>query len=422
MDRAHKERERALLGAVLCDPRAARMVTGEITDADFSVAQHRTIFAAVARMIRGDRVVDRDAVVQELERRGELHDVGGAGAIDDLVRDRPELRAAVTAVAEARAMIPVVWREPVVAMAATVLGATAVAPQHELEIRHAVAVERHGLHEEPGPGDRDDLLSSGYPELDELTGGLRRGELILVAAAPAMGATSFAVNVLRNVALGRLGVAGTGHGVAFFSLDFTARQIGDRLLCSLARVSQAWVGSDQRTDEQHARLAAAAEILATATIHLDETPGLDMTKLRDRAIRLRAEDGIELVVVDDLDRLARRDPDRARHEAAGYVAEGLKALAKELEIPVLLLGKLMREPIEDRPGHRPELLDLQHGDAIVEAADVVLLLHRADYYMSAEEAENMGKSGMAQVFVATVKTGRTGTVELQYDRRVGSFG
>jgi replicative DNA helicase len=412
------ERERALLGALLSDPGARCLVAGEITGHDFAFPKHQAIFDVIADLARAGVAVGPDALVRELDQRGALEAVGGAAAITALAQDRPQLRAALAAINEAKSAIPPIWLEPIVSTAARLLGAGVAAPERELEIRRAAAQGAPEVVRAETGG----RLSSGFVALDTITGGLKAGNLIVVAAAPGMGATTFALNVVRHVLLGRLGVPGTGRGVALFSLDLTARQVADSVQRALARVEKPWIRARGVTAEEKARLDGAAEVLDASTgLFAHDTPWLDVDELCAQATKRRAAGTIDIVVADDLERLARRDAERERYDAASHVVDRLKTLAIELDVPVVLAAKLRREPIEDREGHRPEVGDLLHAEPITKLADVVLLVHQAGYYMTVEQAEETGQGGLAQILVVKTPCGTTGEVELRYDRGCGAF-
>ncbi len=234
--------------------------------------------------------------------------------------------------------------------------------------------------------------------------------------------TTFALNLLRNVAVGRPG-APAGHGAVFFSLEMPKTQIVANLLCSMAKVDSHRLRGGFLSRQEEQSLLDCAEVLEKQPIHIDDTPGISVMELRGKARRLKAEGKIECVLIDYL-QLMQGDmgsSQKARHEVVAEISRSLKALARELEVPVIALAQLNRN-VEDRPDHRPRMADLRESGSIEQDADVVMLLHRDEYYMQREKAEAENKLNKAQVLVQKNRNGPIGDVELYYAKEFSYFG
>ncbi len=251
--------------------------------------------------------------------------------------------------------------------------------------------------------DRKDRLTgvpTGYYDLDDTLCGLQPSELIIVAARPSMGKTSFALNVLENV-----GVVGKKPAV-LFSLEMSAQQIAQNMLCSHAKIDAYKMRRGQLRDEDWGKLTMAMGTLSNAPIFIDDTPGLSILELRAKARRLKAQNDIQLIVVDYLQLLESTGLE-SRQQEISVISRGLKSLARELEVPVITVSQLNRS-VESREGHKPRMSDLRESGSIEQDADVIMLLHREDYY----DAEK--KTGEAEVIIAKQRNGPTGSVNLTF--------
>jgi replicative DNA helicase len=434
------EGERAVLGAILLDPAAADLVAQEIRPDHFYKSAHATIFQTMLELRNRGEPTDKLALVAELKRRGLLDATGGPVEIDaltsavptsanapyyaKLVHEKALLRATLQALEESR-------REVFESRDRTedVLD--------RIEKRLFQVTQKRVRSEAVGIGqvlhDTFALLAKqkagetqgvpfGFSELDEMTHGLHRGDLVIVAARPSMGKTTFALNILRNVCVGRPG-AKAGHGAVFFSLEMPKVQIASNLLCSMAKVNSHKLRGGFISRDEEESLLHCAEILATQRIFIDDTPGLTTMELRGKARRLRAEGKIDCILIDYLQLMLGESwgGQKARHEVVAEISRTLKALARELEVPVVALAQLNRN-VEDRPDHRPRMADLRESGSIEQDADVVILLHRDEYYMSKERAEAEQKTNRAQILVQKNRNGPVGDVELFYQKEWSYFG
>ena len=254
-------------------------------------------------------------------------------------------------------------------------------------------------------------LSMGFTELDRLTAGLQPADLIIVAARPGLGKTSLALNVAQYVATKADKVVG------IFSLEMAAPQLVTRMLCAEARVDGHKVRSGYLSKEDWTRLAKAMSRLAKSRIFIDDTPGLSIIEIRSKARRLKAEHGLDLLVVDYLQLMSgtgggNRARFENRQQEISAISRSLKGLAKELTIPVIAISQLSRAPEQRRGDHRPQLSDLRESGSIEQDADVVLFIYREDQYKRSDEPDEDG--GVAQIIIGKQRNGPLGTVKLAF--------
>jgi len=256
-------------------------------------------------------------------------------------------------------------------------------------------------------------VPSGFVDLDEMTSGFQKSELIIVAARPSMGKTSFCLNIATHAAL-------ENHGVAVFSLEMSKDALVQRLLCAEARVDSQLVRRGMLRDNDFTKLARAAGILQGAPIWIDDSPAMTLLEMRSKARRLKAEYDLSMVIVDYLQLM--RSPDYAdnRVQEISDISRSLKALARELEIPVIALSQLSRAS-EQRGGERkPILSDLRDSGAIEQDADVVMFIHRPEMYQK-EDADGRSLEGVAELMVAKHRNGPTGTLDLHFEKSITRF-
>lgn len=263
-------------------------------------------------------------------------------------------------------------------------------------------------------------LSTGFNNLDRTLAGLHKGNMIIVAARPAMGKTSLALNIAENVALGRRDVEYRARPVAVFSLEMSKEELVMRMLCTHARVSSFKISGGYISEVNHSELVQAADALTKAPIYLDDTPGLDVLELRARARRLKKKHNIELIIVDYLQLLHCREYSRqGRQVEVSQVSGSLKGMAKELQIPVLVLSQLSRAPEMREKTGKPKLSDLRESGSIEQDADVVMLLRRPCKYPDDEAFED---DTLAIVDVAKHRNGPTkSNIKLNFEEEFTRF-
>jgi replicative DNA helicase len=253
-------------------------------------------------------------------------------------------------------------------------------------------------------------LGTGFYELDKLTGGLQPADMIVIAARPSMGKTALAMNIAEHVA------TELKKPVAIFSLEMSADKLTERVLCSRARIDLQRIRDGFLSERDFPRLTAAAGILAASPLYIDDSAVLTIAELKARARRLKSQYDIELIVIDYLQLLravSRKAQDNRQVEIA-EISSGIKALAKDLHIPVIALAQLNRQPeVRGREGSRPRLSDLRESGSIEQDADVVGLLYRAEYYELDEDAK-AEKAGQAELILAKQRNGPTGDVPLTF--------
>ncbi len=420
------EAEGSLLGAILLDQGVLDEVESLLPVPEaFYAEAHRKIYAAIQALRARGAPVDLVTLTEELSRRGELEEVGGVSYLLGLSESTPTaafaehyarivaekwtLRRLIQAAGEAMRMAyeeegsleEILDRAGKALLEVALVHKAQARPLRELVHETFEHVEALLQHKGEVGGVR-----TGFRELDALVGALAPGSLNIIAARPAMGKTAFALSIAAHVALKQ------GVGVGIFSLEMPAPQLVLRMLCSEARVDMNRVRLGALSERDFNRLVDAASRLAEAPIYIDDTPELTLMELRTRARRLKARQGIGLLIVDYLQLMS--GPTREgrgvenRQQEIAAISRGLKALARELDIPVVALSQLSRA-VESRPNKRPLLSDLRESGSIEQDADLVMFIYREEYYNPHSE-----KRGIAEILVGKQRNGPTGVVELQY--------
>ncbi|MCA9305395.1 MAG: replicative DNA helicase [Phycisphaerales bacterium] len=269
-------------------------------------------------------------------------------------------------------------------------------------------------------------IASGFYDLDEMTSGLQAGEMIILAARPSMGKTALALNLAEQIAAhGRPhGRDGTKAPVAFFSMEMSRQSVTQRLLCAHAGVDSHKLRTNRLGHDDFRRLHVSCGHLSEMPIYVDDTPGLTVLMLRAKARRMVKQYGIRCVVIDYMQLMGAPGAAReGRQQEVSAISRGIKALARELNVPVICLAQLNRGA-EQREGHRPRMADLRESGSIEQDADVILLLHRESYYHQGDEdwmAENATRVNEAELIVAKQRNGPTGTVQLTWDSTTTRF-
>jgi replicative DNA helicase len=260
-------------------------------------------------------------------------------------------------------------------------------------------------------------LPTGFIEFDKMTSGLHGSEMVVIAARPSMGKTALAMNIAEHVAID------VGKAVAVFSLEMSSQQLVQRLLCSRAKVNLQRVRNGFLSERDFPNLTAAASKLAASRMFIDDTPGLTISEMRAKARRMKSQHNIELIVIDYLQLLrstSRRAQDNRQLEIS-EISSGVKALAKELNIPIIVLAQLNRQPdTRAKEGGRPRLSDLRESGSIEQDADLVGLLVRAEYYETDDEAKQE-KAGEAELIIAKQRNGPTGDIPLTFIKEFTRF-
>ncbi|MNS95609.1 Replicative DNA helicase [compost metagenome] len=246
--------------------------------------------------------------------------------------------------------------------------------------------------------------------LDKMTAGLHPGEMTVVAARPSMGKTAFSLNIAQHIALRMK------KTVAYFSLEMTKESMMMRMLAAESKVSMGDIRNGRIQDSAWPKLINAASSLSEASIYIDDTPGVSPFEIRSRARRLKAEHGLDVIMIDYLQLMSMKQRFDSREREVAEISKSLKAIAKELQIPVIALAQLNRG-VEGRSDRRPMTSDLRESGSIEQDADVIMMLYRDDYY----DKEDQDKQGHAEVIIGKQRNGATGTVKLRFDAQYNRF-
>lgn len=429
------EAEMGVLGSMLVDPRVVPEVLGVLRHADdFSLPAHSTLFATMIELYDRATTLDILSLWQRLKDLGVLDDVGGDAYLQNLAEGVP---SAANAVEYARIVREKATLRELIRAAGEILvdahqprnDATIVLEEAEQRIfniaQHRESRSAESLEElleatikqiQESDGRHITGVPTGFDELDEMLSGLQPGEMTILAARPSMGKTALSLNVLENV-------AAAGHPVAMFSLEMGKQQLVQRILCAKAGLDGQRLRRNMLRKEDYTRLFAACDLLQKSQIYIDDTPGLTLLQMRSKARRLRERFGIRMVVIDYLQLMSSGSRAESRQVEVSEISRGIKAMARELDVPVVCLSQLNRAS-EGREGHRPRMSDLRESGSIEQDADVVLMLHREEYYHLADPnwAEaNPDKRNVAEVIVSKQRNGPTGTVRLMWDSRSTAF-
>ena len=428
------EAEQAVLGALLIDGSAWDQVADIVSSGDFYRPDHRLIYEALAELIAGGRPGDVVTVSEQLERHARLEDAGGLAYLGTLARDTPtaaNVRAYASIVRE-RALLRALI-EAGRAITASVfsdegLSATDLVDRAEARVFEIAeqgtrlgsgAVRVSALlpplidkidewHTNP---DKLRGLATGFTDFDKKTGGLRPGDLIIIAGRPSMGKTTLAVNIAEFAAVS----PETKASVAIFSMEMPSEQLVTRMLASIGHVPLNSIRSGRISDDDWVRITAATHQLSEAKLFIDESAGLTPTELRARARRIAREHTLGLIVVDYLQLMQVPGTKENRATEIAEISRGLKALAKELQVPVIALSQLNRA-VEQRTEKKPVMSDLRESGSLEQDADMVLLIYREEVY-----DRNTTKKGIAEIDLVKHRNGEIGQFLLTFQGQYARF-
>lgn len=430
------EAEQSVLGGLMLDNQAWDAIAGDIISEDFYHRGHRLIFAAMSRLTERNLPIDLVTVSENLEAAGELQDVGGFAYLGEIAKNTPSaanIRAYAQIVRE-RAVL----RELIAAsneIAENCYDTQNRTSAEILDIAEAkvfkIAEQRTNANE--GPQAISPILertvarieelstsknangvtgrSTGFTDLDRMTAGLQPSDLIIVAARPSMGKTTFAMNLCENVAMRE------DKPVLVFSLEMPSEQIMMRMMASLSHVDQTRIRNGQLKDEDWSRVASTISILKEKNnIYVDDSSGLTPTEVRSRARRVaRDHKGLSLIMVDYLQLMTVPGMAENRTLEIAEISRSLKALAKELEVPVVALSQLNRS-LEQRSNRRPVNSDLRESGSIEQDADVIMFIYRDEVYHPESE-----EKGIAEIILGKQRNGPIGTVKLKFQGQYSRF-
>jgi replicative DNA helicase len=412
-------------------------IASTLKSADFYDRRHGLIYESMLAIYDKGQPVDEITVTSRLRDLGQLEGVGGAVFLADLadialapahvdhyaqmVRDKAQLRSFISAAHDAMEKAHTQQADPELAMEEAEKAIFA-ATQHRFGTAYSAIgpVLKSALAIIEQRFKRKGTVSgvpTGFKRLDEITYGLQPGDLIIIAGRPSMGKTAFALNIAANASL-QYGVT-----VAIFSLEMSKEQLGMRLLSSEASISGSKLRSGFLSQNQDwPALTQAADRLFAAPIYIDDTPALSVLDLRSKARRLKSDHNLGLILVDYLQLMrGRRDSFDSREQEISDISRSLKALAKELSVPVVALSQLNRK-VEERPGDkRPMLSDLRESGAIEQDADVIAFIYRKKVYKKKDDPEEPGDNE-AEIIIGKQRNGPTGTVRLAFLDDLTKFG
>ncbi|MGZ4106352.1 MAG: replicative DNA helicase, partial [Tumebacillaceae bacterium] len=424
------EAEQAVLGAILIEADALTTVTELLVPFDFYRKTHQMIYEAMLKVAESGEPVDLVTVTAELQDAGQIEEIGGVAYLANLANSVPtaanvdHYSALVREKSVMRRLINTATKIATTGYEGGVDVAEMIddAEKRILEITQAGAISKGFT------PIKDVLLNtferieflfsnkggvtgipSGYPDLDKMTSGFQRSDLIILAARPAVGKTAFALNVAQNIAVR------AGETVAIFSLEMGKEQLVQRMLCAEANIDAGKMRTGFLEEDDWPKLTMAVGTLSEAPIFIDDTPGITVHDIRAKCRRLKAEHGIGLILIDYLQLIQGRGKGDNRQQEVSEISRTLKLIARELNVPVIALSQLSRS-VEQRQDKRPMMSDLRESGSIEQDADIVSFLYRDDYYNPESERKNI-----IEVIIAKQRSGPTGTVELVFLKNFNKF-
>ncbi|WP_052749132.1 replicative DNA helicase [Arsukibacterium ikkense] len=429
------EAEQSVLGGLMLDNQAWDRVSEKVVEQDFYLRSHRFIFSAMARIAEANQPIDLITVSEALEANQQLDDIGGFAYLGEIAKNTPSAAniMAYADIVRERAVV-----RDMIAVAHDIAdagydtqGRTSAELLDFAESKvFKIAEQRANANEGPEPInnilaktiDKIDALfrspqtgvtglSSGYMDLDKMTNGFQPSDLIIVAARPSMGKTTFAMNLCEHAAIT------SDKPVLIFSLEMPSDQIMMRMLASLGRINQTKVRTGQLEDEDWARLSSAIELLnSKGKMYIDDASGLTPTEVRSRARRVaREHGGLSMIMVDYLQLMTVPGLSENRTLEIAEISRSLKSLAKELKVPVIALSQLNRG-LEQRADKRPVNSDLRESGSIEQDADLIMFIYRDEVYH-----EDSAEKGLAEIIIGKQRNGPIGKVRLTFHGHFSRF-
>lgn len=425
------EVERAVLGALLIDSNAYAVVSEILYPESFYEERNKLIFEAVRNLSTANEPIDMLTVTNELERSGNLNKVGGPMYISQLATNvassaNIEFHARIVAekylarqlysfggIIQAKASDSTVDVDVLMQEANDLLYKLSQlkARKDYTQIKPVISQEIKNITDAAACADGITGIASGFQKLDNITKGWQPSDLIIIAGRPAMGKTSFVLSMALNIAARRK------EAIGFFSLEMSNEQLVGRLISNDCEIAGEKILNGQLSQEEWGRLDKRVKSLIDIPLFLDDTPGISVSSLREKARRMVREDNVKIIVVDYLQLLTVQGVRYSnRQEQVAIISESLKNLAKELKIPIIALCQLNRsvENREGLEGKRPRLSDLRDSGAIEQNADVVVFVHRPEYYRIYKDENGRDLHGMAEIIIAKHRKGKTDDVLLNF--------
>lgn len=416
------EAEQSVIGAMIIDKSAIGKALEKLDSEDFYRDGHKVIFKAVHDMYSKDMPVDLVTLLEYLKSMDMLEKSGGISYIS-------EVSSAVITTANLDAYIKIVEDKSLLRKlikSSTSIIEESYNKQGDVdEVLDSAQKKIFDLAEKQGSSDYESLSSvlergfieieklfnnkgsitgvgSGIRDLDAKTSGFQKGDMILIAARPSMGKTTFSLNIAEHAALRE------SKSVVIFSLEMSKEQLAYKLLCSEANVDMLKLRTGNLDDDDWERIARATGPLSKAKIYIDDTAGLSVMEMRSKCRKIKIEHGIDMILIDYLQLMSGSSKTESRQQEVSEISRSIKALAKEMECPVIALSQLSRAP-EQRADHRPMLSDLRESGSIEQDADVVMFLYRDEYYNKETEEKNIG-----ECIIAKQRNGPVGTVKMAW--------
>jgi replicative DNA helicase len=430
------EAEISVLGGMLIDGDAVAKALEIVDDTMFYREGNRRVFRAMARLFQRGQVIDPVTLSEDLSKTEELEGVGGMSYIAELldavptaanieyhariVRERALLRRLIEASSQIiRESYEIGERTVEEVLDEAEQRIFQVAQSHEREgfvwIKKILYPTFEKIEQLQAAKGGITGVPTGIHDLDEMTGGLQRGDLVIVAARPSMGKTAFVTGVGLHAAISHQ------LPVAMFSLEMSKQQVVQRMLCSEALVDLGRLLRGRLQDDDFGRLAQAAGHLNTAPVWIDDSGSVSVLEMRAKSRRLKADQpDLGLIIIDYIQLMSGGGDAENRQQEVSAISRGLKSLAKELDVPIIALSQLSRAP-EQRSDHRPQLSDLRESGSIEQDADLVCFLYRPEYYHTAQDAQEKGLQGKAELIISKQRNGPTGTVDLYFRKECARF-
>ena len=421
------EAEKSVLGAILIHNEAFNHAAELIDSRDFFRDAHRRIFEKMIGLSERGNAIDFVTLKEELSRGGELEEVGGPAYIASLadgvprsanveyyariVKEKSTLRNLIHSANKILTEAYQAEEEPDLILDEAERAIFAIAedriragftPLRDLVQGSFATIEKLQQHKGMVTG-----VPTGFVDLDEITSGLQPSDLVLVAARPSMGKTSFVLNIAQHIG------TSTDMTVGFFSLEMSKEQLFMRMLTGEARIDAHRFRTGYLSEKDYGRLSHALGTLAEARVFIDDTASIGVLEMRAKARRLKAEHGLNLLIIDYLQLMSGRGRFESRQQEIAQISRSLKGLAKELQIPVVALSQLSRAS-ETRSDHRPQLSDLRESGALEQDADVVMFIYREEQYRDADGNQNQEAEGTAEIIIGKQRNGPIGTVKLAF--------
>jgi replicative DNA helicase len=427
------EVEQAVLGAMMLEQRAIVRAIEILDESCFYHAPHSRIFTAMIDLFEQGTPVDQLTLTEELKRRGQLDDVGG---VVYLAKLGAEVATTANIDFHARIVLEKALSRKLIETASGVIERAYAADEDVQTLIDKAEQQLFSLSEnqigdgfeplEKVMGETFEHLErvharagtvlgvdTGFADLNDQMSGFQKGDLVILAARPSVGKTALALTLARHAAVE------AGVGVAIFSLEMSKMQLAQRLLSAETKVDLHKLRTGRLRDEDWMHLTRNIDRLAQAPIHIDDTPGISVLEARAKARRLQREYGVGLVVIDYLQLMSGHMRTQSREQEISHISRGLKAMAKELDVPVLALSQLSRA-VESRTDRRPQLSDLRESGSLEQDADVVMFIYRPEMYdLKSPDGESL--EGLAQIIIGKQRNGPVGSVDLMWNKESATY-